>query len=100
MLLTEEEAKTKWCPFARVAGTGVAYASTPHAEAWPVTVNRGGQGERDEVCCIASACMAWRWADEYRSSSGGCGSSDFLQAAGYPKPYEQLGYCGIAGRPE
>jgi hypothetical protein len=43
-MMTEEEAKTKWCPFMR----------TPHALG--PTANR----------CIASECMAWRkWTPYY-----------------------------------
>lgn len=81
--MTEEEAKTKWCPMAR---------------------------ERDGAMfpCIGSACMAWRWigvlsdgkrhySDEalfaarnqhLTPSAGGMNSGDF-----------PLGYCGLAGRP-
>lgn len=35
MILTEEEAKKKWCPYSRVDG---------------------GEG-----CCLAPDCAAWRW---------------------------------------
>lgn len=50
MILTEAEAKTKWCPFARVA-----------AGAFPdfVTVNREASPETWPKC-LGSACMAWR----------------------------------------
>lgn len=40
--MTEDEAKTKWCPFARVVDSA-----------------RGTDGEGAR--CIGSACMAWRW---------------------------------------
>lgn len=43
-VLTESEAKTKWCP--RAMSTGQ---------------NRNGRGEPHRECmCIASDCMAWR----------------------------------------
>jgi hypothetical protein len=46
--MTEDEAKTKWCPFARI---------DPQQP--------GSWGNRPAshmgVHCIASACMAWRW---------------------------------------
>jgi len=46
MLLTEEEAKTKCCPFVRVPWQNGGWA-----------VNRDDRGSN----CIASKCMAWRW---------------------------------------
>jgi len=70
MLLTEAEARERWCPFARtyaVHETGAA------------THNRGyGKGKPEPDClCLASACMAWRWM---------------------PGTFEPpLGYCGLAG---
>lgn len=42
--MTEEEAKTKWCPFARI-----------------------------DICCIGSRCMAWRWEKAIESVSLMCG---------------------------
>jgi hypothetical protein len=52
MLLTEKEAKKKWCPYARVAGAeNRAFlkkdAATPSGD----------------CCCITSLCMAWRWGE-------------------------------------
>lgn len=77
-MLTEEEAKTKWCPqsrpvFPRVEDCGYQ------------TGNRNSVADGDsqimpQSSCIGSACMAWRWI-----------------ADGYPS---DGGFCGLAGRPE
>jgi hypothetical protein len=56
--MTEEEAKNKWCPFARV-GTGYGTGM--------VAVNRGVsppsemEALREMTFCVASKCMARRW---------------------------------------
>jgi len=79
---TEEEAKTKWCPFARTlekadvhvradrAGTtdwlemNAAVAASVNREPWGYdehgneTVMISGRHR-----CIGSACMAWQWND-------------------------------------
>ncbi len=48
MILTEEEAKTKWCPMARVS-----VDELPEC-------NRGDNDENPWYSrCIASACMMW-----------------------------------------
>lgn len=76
MIVTEEEAKTKWCPESR---TGM------YAGSGGVAVNRHCADEvRDETRCIGSACMAWRFI--------------------YPSAPTALatplkGYCGKAGEP-
>lgn len=83
-MLTETEAKTKWCPY-----SGTIIPMFPPVE-------RG--------FCIASACMMWRQAQkpnpDWRQSS----------MASYPMPNTRFdppmyingperGYCGLAGRP-
>lgn len=64
MLLTEEEAKKKWCPMAQII---IGYNEN---------VNSASN-------CIASECMAWRWA--------------VIQPGGKPNPANG-GYCGLAGK--
>lgn len=52
MLTTENFASTQWCPMARQDNDGGTY-------------NRMDKGDKPATSCncIASACMAWRWAD-------------------------------------
>lgn len=73
MILTEDEARTKWCPFVR-------YNSGEIAE--EPGVNRHGQLKNPNYAgCIASECMAWRpWVDIHSME---------------PNPPEK-GYCGLA----
>lgn len=83
--MTEEEAKTKWCPMYRIsAGAGEWY------DIWyKVPPN----------LCLASGCMAWRWMldDEWEPSEqihqegGGSYTTE--------KPPKLRGYCGLAGKP-
>lgn len=48
--MTEAEAKTKWCPLARVLSTVGNF-------------NIRNDGKRpDATRCVGSECMAWRWA--------------------------------------
>lgn len=80
--MTEDEAKTKWCPHARV-GNGGNRDTIPSATAY---------------FCRASACMAWRW--KFRDTT----SDHHPMMAVYPQPkrtYERTedGYCGLAGAP-
>lgn len=71
--MTEEEAKTKWCPQARVA----TYATD--GDQMMTAANKTSGGEiRTGARCIASACMAWRWSEAKRSE----------------------GFCGLAGAPQ
>lgn len=71
---TEEQAKTKWCPFAR------DYAQVG-AGSRPVTVNRTPTGLCESgTMCIATACMAWHWGEPETQK------------------LPRQGYCGLAGR--
>lgn len=55
MILTEDEAQKKWCPFARVPNDDEGFA-----------VNRKWSGEIDRgALCIGSACMAWRQVETH-----------------------------------
>jgi hypothetical protein len=106
MLLTEEEAKTKWCPNARESGgdTGTFWNKPRKLIAKLFGIDYAEQEATDRGClCIASACMAWRWAEEKNAEAVAefealcpTGASMGCEVTG-PSP---VGYCGIAGRPE
>lgn len=110
MVMTEEEAKTKWCPFTR-AGTAQRLAP----------VNRDISADVDSLTrCIGSACMAWRTCDGPLGAiqekvlmldSGrpeGFTHSEVLEVSpGFNRsfwtkraPAEPSGYCGLAGSPQ
>jgi len=73
-MVTEEEAKKKWCPFVRVHVTdgGQPFVNKPLTDSNPY-----GEARQDSVFCIASACMMWRAKDD---GSGFCA----LALAGRP----------------
>jgi hypothetical protein len=79
VILTEEEAKTKWCPFVRLI------SAVP--ESAPLD-NRGAFVTDSAPRCIGSACMAWRVHEEWRADTlkttvkGFCG----LAASSSPSP--------------
>ena len=90
--MTEDDAKKKWCPFARVRDQHqFESGGLTYRQSVPVSINRGDDALAQEVCCIGSACMAWR---------------DVLGVKSYPdgsidvqlKPTSH-GYCGLAGKP-
>ncbi len=66
---TEDEAKTKWCPWQGPANRDPYRA---------VTYNGAN--------CIASECMAWR-VERGDAESDGAGN------------WLPVGYCGLAGKP-
>lgn len=92
-LMTEEDAKTKWCPLVRQLGT-LRQPALPGGTDYVVAAgsqNRGYAmgGPLDNCRCIASACMAWRtgiW-DHQRNLE--------------PKDRTPgVGYCGAFGKPK
>ncbi|WP_332764010.1 hypothetical protein [Phenylobacterium sp.] len=100
--MTEDEAKAKWCPFARVvcyddqAPPGYIPPANRAAikEAGELSINENPEHAR----CIASACMAWRtrsqwrWAD-IEPPAWHSGGVDTTQ----PVEVRLDGYCGLAG---
>ena len=90
--MTEEEAKTKWCPFARVAKRGILPGRSYNrwADDWSPA------GAVDGAKCIGSACMAWREGGAYTDKWVG------KNLAGDAVIHGKLhitGYCGLAGKP-
>jgi len=83
--MTEEEAKTKWCPAYRVS-VAMSGLNIDHAD------NRGTIPNSDTSNCIASACMAWRiawrgWDDK----------TAVIVGEHAPAGWIKEGYCGLAG---
>ena len=94
--MTEEEAKTKWCPHA------IASHTNP----------RQKMGDGWLHNCIGSACMAWRWDNNaltirMRAEVLGKAQDEIMTPEYYARnhmgdEHEALpreGFCGLAGRP-
>ena len=71
-MMTEEEAKKRWCPMARVHISRSLSGSEYYSN------NR--LALHDLTTCIASGCMAWRTGESYGERFSG--------------------YCGLAGKQE
>ena len=107
MSCTETEAKTKWCPFYRVATSGGGH-DTYEIDNRPIvhekrTVKVEGAalyGTKDEwhpteeiepvARCIGSRCMAWQW----NGIRHHCGKTDMK----VPCDCLPVGDCGMATR--
>lgn len=72
--MTEDEAKQKWCPFARCGNEPGCNRSGR---------NRSGRDFAAEPYCLGSDCMMWRW---------------YAQTPEQFKEYGETGYCGLAGK--
>ena len=96
--MTEEEAKTKWCPHARAQNGNETTA-----------INRYRNGIDPECLCVGSACMAWRWTE--RRGDGPV--EETMESPPPDRPvgmrwyrgtdrwglFPLWGYCGLAGKP-
>jgi hypothetical protein len=74
MLLSEDEAKERWCPEARVS----YLHETAENGVTASTYNRTWNGyELREARCLGSKCMAWRWINPAigRQTHGYCGKA-------------------------
>lgn len=107
-MVTEEEAKKKWCPMVRCAGID------DDDEAVRGAGNCDVLSRNPEDCrCIASDCMAWRWSgpQEYErpiqnEKPGGDGweENGFCEYANgrekkWKRPIPRTGFCGVGGTP-
>lgn len=92
---TEAEAKTKWCPYARVAVAmknnkttleffGVGGCNRGPRSEHVETVGASDPSNPESARCIASECMAWRKTSQYRADRN---------------ETTEGGYCGLSGTP-
>lgn len=115
--MTEDEAKTKWCPAYRVATSGGDATSTYEMDNRP----REGIAPPDDAptgtpwtpgptlgawsCCIGSACMAWRavWVERPVLKDGttpGPGEAYLRTDVAKVNRHSPGGFCGLAGAPQ
>jgi hypothetical protein len=103
--VTEDEAKTKWCPFAR-------QMVSLEKGGIPMSGFSANRFNEDRVAtCLGSACMAWRWhgyeATVFRLNARGEDAYHFPVIDPAPflakpaefrvEPAHQGGYCGLSG---
>ena len=97
--MTEEEAKAKWCPFARMAA-GVGGRVALDHPAYNRYAEEGDAAGQAVGACIGTACMAWRWTKipsperRMKLPATGGGQVDFKAREAMPGD----GYCGLAGQ--
>ena len=72
--MTEDEAKTKWCPFVQI---------TAESDDYIPQTNRFEVASKGGTRCIGSACMAFRWVDKQD----------------WETIKDAKVYCGLAGKP-
>jgi hypothetical protein len=80
--MTEDEAKTKWCPHVRVLSDEGSMVIA--------TVNRGG-GLQADANCIASDCMMWRETDCESDPQASCMPGEEVDCL-------PTGYCRLGGK--
>jgi hypothetical protein len=81
--MTEDDAKTKWCPFARVqfVAQGPANRVDPHYLTYAQGPDREYvERQVENTKCLGSACSAWRWRVQKAES-----------------PETRQGFCGLSG---
>ena len=80
--MTEDKAKTKWCPFARVVRIDSRTLFVRSLNSTQDVQSIAGLLDKINDRCVGSKCMAWRWTD----------------VLSMPQK-DRRGCCGLAGRP-
>ena len=84
--MTEDEAKTKWCPMVRFHLGEIAHYSNREE-----TADKANKASR----CIASNCMMWVPTGNECSAVNECIPVERRA----PQICKPAGYCGLAGKP-
>ena len=90
--MTEDEAKTKWCPMVHVRAN-VMYADGPDDDATKRRIDLA-EAEHRKSMCIGSQCMMWR-------STKVIDYNDPVEVTHAATVYRTniVFYCGLAGKP-
>lgn len=101
---TEDQARHKWCPFARIARDESLHGPAGITPRITGGVNRDALGEtpNPQSCrCLASACMAWRWLGWVQEEAIPSFPSPDWEPTVTTWPQDSgavlVGYCGLAG---
>lgn len=81
---TEDEARQKWCPFARV----IEMLDDEPVEGYGVGNRSTMQTSHPHARCLASECMAWRWKGPWE-----------WVGEGPARKRARRGFCGLSGEP-
>lgn len=94
-MYTEEEAKTKWCPFARQLVSIETDDPLRKGPQFATSANR--YQNNDMAACISSACMAWCAIHQWRYHS----NEPWLTGddGGGAVEERTVGFCGLIGKP-
>ena len=80
--MTEDDAKTKWCPHSRV---GINAKEGVFGRWHNFTANRfAGEEVKGHCNCLASKCMCWKWDNE----------AEYFNSEG---DTQAQGHCGLTG---
>jgi hypothetical protein len=95
MTYTEEEARRKWCPFARYASHQDSIGPALIVPEGREPLYEDGRMITAPQKCIASECMAWRKreTDEFITRA----EAEFKRTG--KRLTSDTGYCGLAGVP-
>jgi hypothetical protein len=95
--MTEDEAKQRWCPFARVG--------FPVQGGINRSVGQDGKEGPNWPTCMGSSCMAWRWrvapTEAREAGREAIQIKDRVHIMEFPaiEAVAGDGYCGLAGSP-
>jgi len=97
--MTEEEARTRWCPFAASRTVTFPVSATDNK-----TISAHLAGSEPDTTCIGSACMAWRGVSlpkgRAMTPQGEIVSTAAAKRFGWTVTTHGDGYCGLAGAPQ
>jgi hypothetical protein len=94
--MTEDDAKTKWCPFTRMglnAGAGGVAVNRSLEPVDEPSRRDAPYSVYDETRCIGSGCMMWRTKWKWVNHPGGAAAIP----EGHYEPDREEGFCGLAG---
>jgi hypothetical protein len=101
MTLTEAEAKTKWCPQARIIAGEVSLGGKVSFQGGQTAFNVAmdtDNGNRSYMgVCAGSACMMWRWHEPWTSSTEEGQGGDLVLRLSRKPGEPKRGFCGLAG---